>query len=201
MNRKPQAKVDASNFGIYILGVSLLLSVGCIGSFFASDGSMPAPVREDFPYEISGIASSQFMGDSFLFKTGSKIHFIALKGVNTPGDGQPFHRDARRALRKMVRYKTIRVQVVGRDSYHREIGFATSPLKDVAEEKGSPVDCDVGLELIRLGLGWYDGADFENADLYRAAHDEARNNRRGLWEQEDPVPPRKHEVDNSWHDR
>lgn len=193
MSRKPQVKVDARNFGICILGISLLLTAGCIDSFFASDGSMPAPLREDFPYEISGAASSQFMGDSFLFKTEDTIHFIVLKGIDTPREGQPFHRDARRALRKMVRYKTIRVRVVGRDAYHHEIGFAVSPPKEGAQEKDSPVDRDVGLQLIRLGLGWYDGAEFEDAELYRAAQQEARDARRGLWEQEDPVPPWEHE--------
>jgi endonuclease YncB( thermonuclease family) len=195
MRRELRITVVTRILGCCSIGIALLLTASCIDSFFASDGSMPAPLREDFPYEISGIASSQFMGDSFPFNTEGTLHFIILKGVDTPRKGQPFYKDARRSLRRMIKNKTIRVEVVERDAYHCEIGFAICSLADDALKNDESLDvgCDVGLQLIRLGLGWYDGADFEDADLYRAAEQEARNARRGLWEQEDPVPPWEHE--------
>ena len=147
--------------------VVLMLGFGCNDPLLTGDRLMPAPLREDFPYEISGIAYSQFMGDSFQFTTDETAHFIILRGVDTPKSGQPFYRDARIALRKLIRYKTIRIKVVARDGQHREIGFAYCSTAEDAITNYQPADvtCDVGLQLIKLGLGWYDGSEFADAEV------------------------------------
>ena len=181
-----------------LVGIVLLQITGCSDWFYEGDNSMPAPVRNDFPYEITGAAFSQFMGDSFMFNADGKIHFIILKGVDTPKDGQPFHLEAKRTLRAMIRYKTSVVKVVERDKHHREIGFAYCTLSEDANESGQSDDLsDVGLELIRLGLGWYDGSSFKDADLYRAAENQARGAKVGLWEQQAPEPPWDYEAKKS----
>ncbi len=54
-------------------------------------------------------------------------------------------------------------------------------------------DLNVGLELIRQGLGWFDGTEFENSELYQQAELEAKTEKIGLWSEPDPVPPWKFE--------
>lgn len=103
-------------------------------------------------------------------------HKIRLQGIDAPEVGQPFGTKARQMLGDMTVRKTVTVRLHGRDRFGRDLARV--------EVDGR----DVGLALVTDGMAWqYDRYDSspELADAER----EARNARRGLWSEDDPVPP------------
>lgn len=50
---------------------------------------------------------------------------------------------------------------------------------------------DVSLELLKMGLAWYCPEFAPRREDYREAEQEARESRRGLWSDENPVRPEK----------
>lgn len=141
---------------------------------------MPAPVTAQPPYRVIGQGALAW-GDTFkmLSKTEEtqELHQCVLLGIDTPKPGQKFYTQATATIREMIRRKPVELHVVRRDRLNHECGFVYQG------------DLDVGLELIRLGLGWYDGEEFDGAQTYRDAEAAARKKRIGLWVDNDPIPP------------
>lgn len=154
--------------------------MGCQSSEYTDSKWIPARVIDDPPYEVDGLAIWAW-GDGFkMLRIRDGVHELhqgILIGIDTPKTGQPYQRRARRASLKLFRGKEMNFKVVSRNGYQFECGFLFDGEKDL------------GLEMIKLGMAWYDGDDFERADEYRAAELEAREAKLGLWADDDPVPP------------
>ena len=171
----------------------IMMAIGC-DSTFGTRRDLPAPLRNDFPYEISGRLIGIAGGDNLqLFKDGS-LHDIVIQGVDTPKSGQAFFQESRLALIKLTQSVTVRATVIGRDPHQREIAFVHVPGNRISgsgkSNEALPNEmADVGFEIIKVGLGWYDGSDFPNADQYRAAEKAARIARVGLWSDANPIAP------------
>ena len=189
--KKPKEQTDMPTLARFLrylwVVIVMLTATGCEELLFDNARSMPAPLRDDFPYVIDGKAVSKFGGKSFQLYSSGKLHFIVLYGIVTPARDHAFYWQAKRAFQEMIRQKPVRVNVVQRDSHHREIGFVfcSSEQESTDEDHPDDLQLDVGLQLIRLGLAQYDGADFENANHYRTAETEARRDGRGFWGQAD----------------
>ena len=187
--------------------VAIFGLVGCADATFGTYRGLPAPLRNDFPYEVLGPATSSIGGDYFQMNIDGTIHFVVIEGIVAPKPGQACFDEAITQLKSLVDHQHLRLHVIGRDSQEREVAFVFVAVPAVAGEVGSPTidaskstdpsspksaragEVDVGFEMIQRGFSWFDGSDFERADQYREAEKAARVAPRGLWVHPNPVPP------------
>lgn len=103
---------------------------------------------------------------------------VRLAGIDAPELAQPWGIQSRSALRQMVMDKPVTVTVVDRDRYNRLVGQLW---------QGRTY---VNAELARGGHAWAFGRYLPDRRI-RAAHEQARAARRGLWSlpPEDRLPP------------
>ena len=103
-------------------------------------------------------------------------HKIRLYGIDAPESHQAFGQKSKHHLSSLVFGKDVRVAYKSRDKYGRILGTVY-------------VDgLDINLEMIRAGLAWH-YKRFDSTPAYAAAESEARQNRRGLWSDPNPIPP------------
>lgn len=171
---------------VWIVGLSTWFAcTGCVDS--VADKALPAALRDEFGYSIEGYVPRINGGDHFEVGESKELHYVRIRGIRCPVSGQKYFSKARTATRKITKgKKRIRVEVVDRDESMIEIADVFVINDDPADIVG---DRNVGLELLRQGLAWFDGSEFENANQYRKAETEAKENELGLWSQTDPEPP------------
>jgi len=104
-------------------------------------------------------------------------HEIRLHGIDAPEKGQAFGTKARENLAAKVFGKTVRVEVVDVDRYRREVG------RIYLGERF------INLEMVRDGFTWC-YVRYDKAGEFTDAKREAREKRRGLWADPNPVPLR-----------
>lgn len=107
---------------------------------------------------------------------------VRLAGIDAPERQQPFARQSRENLSRWVRRKEVVVEWDQKDRYGRLIGIV---LLDGRE---------INLEQLRAGYAWWYREHTreltpEAQRRYETAEQEARTRNRGLWQQENPVPP------------
>ena len=141
----------------------LLLStfVGCREPI--TNNMLPAPIRDKIEYVVVGRMPRYGGGDHFELRGSDTLHYIVIRGVDSPKPGQSFYREARGWLWRMTRNKDIRVEVVDREETMIEVADVFLINDDPADFEG---DLNVGLELIRQGLGWFDGSEFEDSERF-----------------------------------
>lgn len=116
-------------------------------------------------------------GDSFtLLDEGTNCHRIRLYGIDAPERTQPFSRKAKEALDGLIAGKTIEIQRMDKDRYGRIVGIARVGGINVNEV------------LLRDGWAWHFTRFDQNPDWANLER-EARQARRGLWAEEQPLPP------------
>jgi endonuclease YncB( thermonuclease family) len=103
-------------------------------------------------------------------------HKIRLAGIDAPESKQPFGTKSRQNLGDKVFGKTVRVEVIDVDRYHREVGRIYLG------------DRFVNLEMVRDGFAWR-YVRYDKAGEFTDAKREAREKRLGLWTGPNPVPP------------
>jgi micrococcal nuclease len=102
---------------------------------------------------------------------------IRLVGIDAPEHGQPYGDASRRALARKLADGLVRVEGDARDQHGRLLGTLRLGERDLNRE------------LVAEGMAWAFGG-FRAADDLVAAEAVARRERRGLWADPDPVPPR-----------
>ncbi|WP_263811053.1 thermonuclease family protein [Salinibacter pepae] len=102
---------------------------------------------------------------------------IRLHGVDAPESSQSYGTAATRAARRYVGGKDVRVDV-------EEIGRYGRAVASIEIQGG-----DLGAMLIGDGLAWHYDEYAPNESEYRRLERQARNAKRGLWSQGNPVPP------------
>lgn len=131
-------------------------------------------------------------GDTLLLETSDSLRqSVRLVGIDAPEPAQPHGREAREYLARLVSNGDVRAECPKLD--HR-----TSV---VCKVWARPTDCascertiDVGLAQISGGMAWWYRryALEQSADdrtRYEAEEKTARENRRGLWADKQPVEP------------
>jgi endonuclease YncB( thermonuclease family) len=150
-----------------------------------------APDRKSSPPVVAPPNSKTITGRVIRIADGDTItvldatntqHRIRLEGIDAPEAHQPFGTQSKKRLSQMIFDKDVTVVYTKLDQYGRIVGKL---LLD-----GN----DVNLEQIKAGMAWhykeYEGEQtVEDRDLYARAEDEARNARRGLWVDANPVEP------------
>ena len=106
---------------------------------------------------------------------------IRLKAVVPPEPGQPFNESAREHLKALVFDKAVMVMYT-----HLATGYL--------EAKVFLNGVDIGSQMLRDGVAWYDrSSDYElsegDRDLYAQCEQAARNEKRGLWQDQSAVAP------------
>lgn len=109
-------------------------------------------------------------------------HKIRLNGIDAPEAGQEFSQASRRHLAKLVSGREVLVIWQMTDRYERELA------KIMVDRM------DINLEQLRAGMAWYfreyeRDVPEEDRENFDAAEREARSERRGLWQQLNPLPP------------
>lgn len=156
--------------------------------------SLPAPLAVNAEYELEGRVHRIWGGDSFEFGDSNELHYIMIRGVDSPKPGQPYFDEAKEHLIKSISGRTSRLSIVGRDQMMREFADVFSCLKtpegtSQGKETADAIETNIGLNLIQNGFGWYDGMEFEGSEALKQAELEAREKRIGLWAQDNPVAP------------
>ena len=104
---------------------------------------------------------------------------IRLYGIDTPERGQAFSKRAKQFTSKMVFGKVVEVGAITVDHYGRTVSLV------YVEGKGV---CD---ELIRAGLAWvyYLYCNLPICAEWKNLEAEAKEAKRGLWSEHNPIPP------------
>ena len=115
-------------------------------------------------------------------------HRIRLQGIDAPESHQAFGMQSKQSLSQLIFDKDVTVEYEKTDRYGRIVG------KIILD------GADIDLEQIKAGMAWH-YKDYEeeqtpaDRDLYARAEDEARNARRGLWVDTNPIEPSEYRRD------
>jgi endonuclease YncB( thermonuclease family) len=122
-------------------------------------------------------------GDTLtLLDSSNTQHRIRLEGIDAPESHQAFGTQSKRSLSDMVFGKDVTVVYQKTDQYGRLVGKIVIDVMDI------------NLAQVKAGMAWHykeyeREQSVEDRDLYAKAEDEARADRRGLWQDADPVEP------------
>ena len=126
----------------------------------------------DFTGKVVAVAD----GDSITVLRDRQQVKVRLVDIDAPEKAQPFGTRSRQALGALVHRHEVLVVERGKDRYQRILGRVY---------RG---DLDVNAEQVCQGMAWVFRQYTKDASLY-AVEAEAREQKRGLWRDPDPVPP------------
>lgn len=130
--------------------------------------------------EVDGRVVGVQDGDTLTILDSARVqHRIRLAGIDAPEKSQAFGEAAKQSLARLVHGRQVEAHCPKRDRYGREVCSVFLGTRDV------------GLEQVRAGYAWWyrEYAREQTRDdrvVYEAAEAEARQARRGLWD--DPAP-------------
>ncbi|MBB5018810.1 endonuclease YncB(thermonuclease family) [Chitinivorax tropicus] len=152
--------------------VSMLLAVG-----WSQLGKANSDAIEG---KVVGVAD----GDTItVLDAGLAQHKIRFAFIDAPEKNQAWGQRAKQALSDKVFGEQVKVVVVDRDKYGRVVGHVWLG------------ETDINLSQLSDGMAWHyvqfakklqSGSEF---DRYQLAQQQARDDKRGLWQDADPTPP------------
>ncbi len=116
-------------------------------------------------------------GDTLEVMHNGRAEKVRLAGIDCPENGQPYGQAARRFALELVAQKIVRIEVETTDRYGRTVG-------EVFLNNGTSLN----RELVRNGHAWWYRRYSSETSLGQL-EDAARQARRGLWQEPDPVAP------------
>jgi endonuclease YncB( thermonuclease family) len=129
-------------------------------------------------FDLTGRVVRVADGDTLsLLDKNNTQHKIRLHGIDTPEREQRYGKAAWDALANMVDGKTVSVVVLGEDSYGRTDGTIYLG------------DRNISLAMVAGGHAWWYRYYAPHDRLLANAEEKARDEKRGLWSQPNPVPP------------
>ena len=127
---------------------------------------------------ITGKVVSVYDGDSLTLLVDNEQIKVRLAAIDAPERrrGQAFNKVAKQFLSDSVFAKTVEVLKIGDAGWNRELGFVV-------------VDgTNVNAELIKQGYAWH-YKEYSDDETLARFELEAREAKRGLWVDAEPVPP------------
>lgn len=167
-----------------LLLLIIVSSAGCEG-LVTHPGSVPQRWTPDMDRSVSAAivrpaAQHRVVkvhdGDSVTLLSDGVQHEARLAGIDAPELRQEFGRDAKSTLAVLVEGRVVTFTDTGHDRYDRNL------------VRISVDGMDVNAEMVRRGMAWQYSAYSSDPGLAGAEQD-ARRFRRGLWSQDNPVPP------------
>jgi len=129
------------------------------------------------PQGQQGLVVKVIDGDTFDMKSGTEKIRVRLFGIDAPERGQAFNVKAKEFTASLIAGKEVRVIVHDQDRYGRSVA-------DVYGTDGQHVNA----EIVKAGFAWHFTRYSNDPELAVLEH-EARQARRGLWKEKNPVPP------------
>ena len=114
-------------------------------------------------------------GDTYVFQTIEGSFIVRMQGIDAPERTQPFSKESAEFLSKYLNKDAI-TRVKGTDRYGRRLGTLFIG------------DQDINLLSIRGGYSWHYKQYLKDQE-YAKAEEYARENKLGLWNSGNPVPP------------
>jgi len=134
--------------------------------------------------EVNGLVVGVADGDTVTVLDGERNrHRVRLAFIDAPEKAQPFGQRAKQALSDKVFQQQVRVEVVDRDRYGREVGRIWLG------------ETDVNLAQLAEGFAWFyrhyakNGLNSSDYARYEETEAAAKEQRLGLWQDDDPTPP------------
>ena len=115
-------------------------------------------------------------GDTFDLMSDKKIR-VRMFGIDSPERGQAYNVKAKEFTAALIAGKEINVTIRNKDRYGRFVS-------DVYLDDGTYVNA----ELVKAGYAWLFTRYSNDEELARLQED-ARNGKRGLWQDDHPIPP------------
>lgn len=115
-------------------------------------------------------------GDTVKIKDALSEYKLRLNDIDAPERNQMYGKTARRALIQLCKNADVRVYVMSKDRYKRNVG------KLICNNQ------DASVYMVKNGHAWFNkrySMDY-TLDL---AEQESRANQLGLWKQKNPTPP------------
>ena len=116
-------------------------------------------------------------GDTIIVLHDGRDEHIRFNGIDAPEKSQPYGRKAKEFTIDATLNKEVTIIDYGKDKYGRTIG-------DVVLQDGS----NLNRQLVKEGLAWWFWKHSQDKSL-RDLEDEARDEKRGLWRDRNPIPP------------
>jgi len=116
-------------------------------------------------------------GDTFDLLTGEEKMRVRLFGIDAPERGQAFNVRAKEFTAGLIADKEVRVVIRNKDRYGRFVC-------DVYLADGKYLNA----EIVRAGYAWH-FTRYSNDKQLAELQVEARENKRGLWLDKNPIPP------------
>jgi micrococcal nuclease len=136
---------------------------------------LAAPLgAEGFRGRVVGISD----GDTISVMHEGRAERVRLHGIDAPEKGQPFTNRAKQYVSDLVFGKDVKVEVHGQDRYGRTIG-------DVFLPDGR----NLNHEIVKAGFAWWFRRYAPHNRVLEKLESEAREAKRGLWVDANPVPP------------
>lgn len=126
----------------------------------------------DFTGKVVGVTD----GDTITVLKDREQVKVRLVEIDAPEKGQAFGNRAKQALSELVHGRLVEIREHGIDRYGRTLGRVYQ------------FGLDVNAEMVRSGMAWIYFKYAKDKGLYQLEA-EAREQRRGLWADKEPVPP------------
>ena len=128
--------------------------------------------------DFSGLVVSVLDGDTLEVLNGHHAERIRLSGIDCPEKGQAYGNNAKQAASALVFGRDVTLQTHGQDKYNRT-------LADVLLPDGT----NLNQELVKQGWCWWYRKYAPGDTVLEGLETEAREGRKGLWADPQPVPP------------
>ena len=140
-----------------------------------SDNAAAESLLQD--HVITGRVIAVADGDTVtVLDQNNQQHKIRLAAIDTPERGQPFGQAARDAIGTLCYNRFVTVRVQESDRYGRLIGWINADGQSINHR------------LVRDGMAWH-YRQYDKSAALDELENEARANRRGLWNDPNPIPP------------
>lgn len=117
-------------------------------------------------------------GDTIEVMHNGTAERVRLNGIDCPEMKQAFGKKAKQKTSSLCYRKLVTVCTGGRDRYGRTIGDITLP-------NGK----NLNRELVRTGFAWWYRKYAPDNKQFEELEQQARNKKRGLWKDKNPIPP------------
>ena len=128
--------------------------------------------------DFSGPVVSVLDGDTLEVLHHNRAERIRLSGIDCPEKGQAFGKRAKQAVSTLAFRKEVTIQNHGHDKYRRTLG-------DVILSDGT----NVNQELVKQGWCWWYRKYAPEDTVLEGLERDARDAKKGLWVDLQPVPP------------
>lgn len=115
-------------------------------------------------------------GDTVKIKDTNREFKLRLSDIDAPERNQAYGLKSRRALMQLCKNAEVKVYISGQDQYQRSLGKLYCNKQNASEF------------MVKNGHAWFNRR-YSMDYMLALLEDEARKNKRGLWEAEKPTPP------------